>query len=321
MADTTYDWAGGDGDFNNPSMWKDASTGATSSYPPNGQTPAVISTDTDITISTDPSPFIDPYGNHYSYDTVPQTLTFSGTGTVTFTGSDPVKSNGGITIGSQQTVVLDGVTMSTSNGVSGGTIKLENAANLSVNASLDTTTIDFGGNTTGSGHNTVTLASGAYSLSNITNFTPDDSIVVQNSSGYTNIEWIKTGTNTYALVGVDQYGGTSSSKGENYIAQNVSFAQKSTDSSGNPVYYTPADLYGGAAATGTVSDGTFQGDTYYTGNGLSSSSDNTLVITCFLSGSMIRTTKGDVAVEDMQIGDEVVAYDWQNNKDITRSVI
>ncbi|MFS8368481.1 Hint domain-containing protein [Acetobacter oryzifermentans] len=43
--------------------------------------------------------------------------------------------------------------------------------------------------------------------------------------------------------------------------------------------------------------------------------------TCFLSGSMIRMSEGDVAVEDIQIGDEVVAFDWKNNKEVTRPVV
>ncbi|KXV78407.1 hypothetical protein AD954_02970 [Acetobacter cerevisiae] len=38
-------------------------------------------------------------------------------------------------------------------------------------------------------------------------------------------------------------------------------------------------------------------------------------IVCFLSGSMIRTSKGDVIVENVKIGDEVVVFDWKNNKD------
>ncbi|MEW9299328.1 Hint domain-containing protein [Acetobacter oryzifermentans] len=48
---------------------------------------------------------------------------------------------------------------------------------------------------------------------------------------------------------------------------------------------------------------------------------NTLTVTCFLTGSMIRTSKGDVAVEDIQIGDKLVAFDWKNNKDIVRPVV
>ncbi|WP_238704132.1 Hint domain-containing protein, partial [Acetobacter sp. DmW_125133] len=44
-------------------------------------------------------------------------------------------------------------------------------------------------------------------------------------------------------------------------------------------------------------------------------------VVCFLVGSMIRTPDGDVAVEDIQIGDEVIAFDWRNNKNITRPVV
>ena len=45
------------------------------------------------------------------------------------------------------------------------------------------------------------------------------------------------------------------------------------------------------------------------------------VLVCFLSGSMIRTSEGDMPVEDIQIGDQVIAFDWKNNKDVTRSVV
>lgn len=44
-------------------------------------------------------------------------------------------------------------------------------------------------------------------------------------------------------------------------------------------------------------------------------------IACFLAGSMIRTSEGDVAVEDIQIGDEVIAFDWRNNADTPRPVV
>ncbi|KXV75411.1 hypothetical protein AD951_00050, partial [Acetobacter malorum] len=45
------------------------------------------------------------------------------------------------------------------------------------------------------------------------------------------------------------------------------------------------------------------------------------IITCFLPGSMIRTSTGVVAAEDIQIGDQVVTFDWKNNQDVTRAVI
>ncbi|WP_042062677.1 Hint domain-containing protein, partial [Acidomonas methanolica] len=42
---------------------------------------------------------------------------------------------------------------------------------------------------------------------------------------------------------------------------------------------------------------------------------------CFLAGSMIRTPGGDVTVEDIRIGDEVTAFDWRDNAEITRKVV
>lgn len=45
------------------------------------------------------------------------------------------------------------------------------------------------------------------------------------------------------------------------------------------------------------------------------------VLVCFLSGSMIRTSEGDMPVEDIQIGDEIVTCDWRNKKDVVRPVI
>lgn len=37
---------------------------------------------------------------------------------------------------------------------------------------------------------------------------------------------------------------------------------------------------------------------------------------CFLSGSMIRTVNGDVAAENIELGDKIITFDWQNNQEI-----
>ncbi|MFT9331458.1 MAG: Hint domain-containing protein [Acetobacter persici] len=42
---------------------------------------------------------------------------------------------------------------------------------------------------------------------------------------------------------------------------------------------------------------------------------------CFLSGSAIRTPEGDVAVENIKIGDEVVTFDWKNNRYAAKPVV
>lgn len=48
---------------------------------------------------------------------------------------------------------------------------------------------------------------------------------------------------------------------------------------------------------------------------------NTYIGACFLAESMIRTPNGDVAVENVHIGDEIMVFDWRNNTDIVCPVI
>lgn len=73
------------------------------------------------------------------------------------------------------------------------------------------------------------------------------------------------------------------------------------------------DQAGTVKANVTLAPGYTASDYHFDGN--------TLTVTCFLSGSMIRTQDGDVAVEDIQIGDKIVAFDWKSNKDIVRPVV
>lgn len=46
-----------------------------------------------------------------------------------------------------------------------------------------------------------------------------------------------------------------------------------------------------------------------------------IVTVCFLPGSMIRTAEGDIAVEDIRVGDNVVAFDWKTGEETVRPVI
>ncbi|KXV77279.1 Hint domain-containing protein [Acetobacter cerevisiae] len=48
---------------------------------------------------------------------------------------------------------------------------------------------------------------------------------------------------------------------------------------------------------------------------------NAVDVVCFLAGSMIRTVDGEVAVEDIQIGDEVVTFDWKTGAENVRPVV
>lgn len=47
---------------------------------------------------------------------------------------------------------------------------------------------------------------------------------------------------------------------------------------------------------------------------------NLIYEVCFLAGSMIKTPEGAVAVEDLRIGDKVLTFNWQKNKEEIKSV-
>jgi len=47
---------------------------------------------------------------------------------------------------------------------------------------------------------------------------------------------------------------------------------------------------------------------------------NLIYEVCFLTGSMIKTLKGEIAVEDICIGDQVLTFDWKLNKEIPSTI-
>lgn len=49
--------------------------------------------------------------------------------------------------------------------------------------------------------------------------------------------------------------------------------------------------------------------------------EDTSISACFLAGCMIRTSEGDVAVKDIQIGDQLVKFDWKHNREVTHPVV
>lgn len=70
--------------------------------------------------------------------------------------------------------------------------------------------------------------------------------------------------------------------------------------------------------TGTANKDFFGNITSYSKN-FTQSDGNGGVITCFLPDSMIRTPEGDVAVQDIQVGDSVVAY--MDGQQVVRKVV
>ncbi|GBQ29380.1 hypothetical protein AA0472_2978 [Acetobacter estunensis NRIC 0472] len=168
----------------------------------------------------------------------------------------------------------------------GGTINLGTLSTSEISA-LGGSTITFGD---GGGTLVITPASGVTLLtfSNISGFgNTGSTIEIPGSSKVTNATYNST-SNTTSIT--TDTGITVEVSGDYTISNNSLYQQ---ESGGN--------LYISASPT----------------NSLGTSA----VLVCFLSGSMIRTSKGDVAVEDIQIGDQVVTFDWRNNQDVIRPVV
>ncbi len=167
----------------------------------------------------------------------------------------------------------------------GGTINLGSITNESEISALSGSSITFG---TGGGTLLITPSSGINILTfeNISGFSnPGATIEIPGAGAVINATYNGSSTS------ITTNNGFTINVNGNYTLANNSLYQQ--ESGGN--------LYISASPT----------------NSLGTSA----VLVCFLSGSMIRTSKGDVAVEDIQIGDQVVTFDWRNNQDVIRPVI
>ncbi|WP_240554659.1 Hint domain-containing protein, partial [Acetobacter cibinongensis] len=169
---------------------------------------------------------------------------------------------------------------------------------------------------------------GSYGLINLItgstiNFTTGGGTLVVNAGG-TLIDLSSTSINNYN-PNLDTI------EFQNTIAPVSKYTINTTTSDGSSV--SKVTLYGannqeiGTYTAKLASGVTLASGTYYTDGSTSNpliisyDSTNTYVGACFLAGSMIRTTNGEVAVEDISIGDEVMVYDWRNKTDIVRPVV
>lgn len=121
----------------------------------------------------------------------------------------------------------------------------------------------------------------------ITNITENDTIIIDglNANGYTYVDGVYTLTsNGTAISGTSSFQLPAANEGTTFTVSTV------TVDNGN-----------GTTTTKTVL--------------------NAQDVVCFLPGSMILTTEGDVAVENLQIGDDVVAFDWKTGEKTVRPVI
>ncbi|MDN7351446.1 Hint domain-containing protein [Acetobacter senegalensis] len=217
------------------------------------------------------------------------TLTVNGKATFNSADSGSSLSFGSASFASGSALTLNGVSATFGGGAKGtGTITLENGASLkSSNGSEIASTVIFKQNTDATGAvlgNTLTIdfnGGTANQIPSIQNLSTYDKIVIAGTgSTAVTLGLTANGDGTYSLTGAIPSWGNKTF----VISSSVTLA-------GN---LTPSDF--------TVT---------------TDSANTTLV--CFLPGSMIRTPTGDVAVEDIRVGDEVVAY--INGKAVVRPVI
>ncbi|WP_062274679.1 Hint domain-containing protein [Acetobacter cerevisiae] len=198
-------------------------------------------------------------------------LTITGSNPVTLSGSGTLTVTGAITANSN--TIIDGITVNGNSSVSGGTVTIQGGGTL-IAQSVGSNVV-FGA-TTSTITNTLQLNTSSATLTSVSNLSPGDEIDFVGNTWDTSISWTENSDGTYALKG---------STGDTLISS-VSFAKKADGTS-----YTPADF--GSTTTSVAYNG-----------GTSSA----LTLVCFLAGSMIETPVGDVPVDLLKEGDQVIAY-------------
>ncbi|WP_415456374.1 Hint domain-containing protein [Acetobacter persici] len=103
--------------------------------------------------------------------------------------------------------------------------------------------------------------------------------------------------------------------GYNYVDGVYTLTSNGTPISGTSSFQLPDANEGTTFTVSTI--------TVDNGNGTTTAKTvlNAQHVVCFLPGSMIRTVEGEVAVENLQIGDSVVTFDWKTGEETVRPVI
>ncbi|ANA15308.1 potassium-transporting ATPase subunit A (plasmid) [Acetobacter pasteurianus NBRC 101655] len=176
---------------------------------------------------------------------------------------------------------------------------LKDSGNLVNNGSLTITNPNFAVNGTASG-NTITISDGG----GLTVGTLNASIAFGASPSDSSLYNTLTITNNAQINTISNL-----SPQDKVVFADGNTSSLHLSSDGTQIL----DQAGTVKANVTLAPGYTASDYHFEGN--------TLTVTCFLSGSMIRTQDGDVAVEDIQIGDKIVAFDWKSNKNVVRPVV
>ncbi|MDF3624943.1 Hint domain-containing protein [Acetobacteraceae bacterium LMG 32668] len=207
---------------------------------------------------------------------------------------------------SEQTFNIYGGTLTSSDGL--------------IASALSGITINIGyGGTYSSGYNLATILNGS-----TINFTTGGGTLVLNAGGTLLDLSVKAITGYDPSKDTIELENTTAAVSGYVITDNGGNSRTITlnGSDGNPVAeYTvtiasganvPAGVYNNAVDSPDLSTNPLQ---------ITYSNGNTYIGACFLAGSMISTPDGDVAVEDIKLGDEVIAFDWKSGQNIVRPVV
>lgn len=197
-------------------------------------------------------------------------LAITGQHPVTLAGSGRVTVTDTVT--AESDIIIDGITIDARSIVSGGTIIIRGGGTLVAQSVAANIMFDA---TPSPANNTLQINCSSAPLSNVTNLAPGDVIDFLGNVWDTSVSWIENSNGTYSLIG---------STGDMLISS-VSFAKKAD---GTP--YTPEEF-------------SFMRTVSYKGG-----KSRALTRVGFLAGSLIETTTGDVPVETIKEGDQVIAY-------------
>ncbi|QEE86517.1 hypothetical protein EOV40_002180 [Acetobacter oryzoeni] len=216
--------------------------------------------------------------------------------------------SGTVTIGNKGNANVSGGTVSDINIASGGSGAITGGSVADVTVSSGGT-VNF--NAGAALTDTLTLSSGGTA-----SITGDTGGAVQLGDGYTSgltITGLNTSKDTNVTTTINGW-----TKDSQIDLQYVTFNNAKWEySDANTVAITTTDATTDDTYTVTLNIPNVEA----TGFNLVNDNQGGTIITCFLAGSMICTPDGDVAVEDLQIGDQLVTFDWEHDREVTRPVV
>ena len=241
------------------------------------------------------------------------------------------ENNGNIIIDTPSDVELGGVAMNRAS----GTITIMNNQG---NVTLDNGELDNGGTLNLINASLGTVDKPVWVQGGTVNMTGNSTVFAQPGISYSSATTVNVDPSTINTVYIDDSGDKTTA--QNVVVNGVSADTRFgiADLTAAPVSatYTPnADnssytLTIGLANGQKVTYGTIVPADGYTPTStqiVQDASNNGWLIenadteTCFLPGSMIRTTSGEMPVENVTLGTQLVTFDWKNGREVIRPVV